>query len=568
MWRCAAGNSFWLHQWRWRFLKHSRQYTDYIGGKFSLTSHSLPSRASIPQVVEIGSGKISGRSMPVDEGRFVNVFMGIPYAKPPVGILRFQEPQPADRWNGVRNCLRHSPKAPQKELLIERFIANRVASSEDCLYLNIFAPAWPPPHQQPNGFPVMVFIHGGAFAVHSSSFYGDIGICRSLCAKDIIVVTIQYRLGILGFAATGDRSCIANLGLRDQTFALQWIKKNIWVFKGDPDNITIAGQSAGGVCVDLLMLSPYSQDLFSKAIAISGTAECAWAMNDIRKVCKALRFHALKIGWKCPADANENAVNLSMMEFLKGKKASELSLGVRSLRKRKDNIYGIDFAPVVDGDFFPAPINELRRTAPKKTCMTGTTEFEGLFFASYRERRYNEKAIDSLISEFIKSGDEEIKKKALALYPTEGKSKKEIVRTYMRYHPQTFGAIGWAFPFIDATHGTDLPYLFGKPIFTGAKFNANDFKMLDQYTKLITNFVKNGSPNEAGQLEWQPLTIEDTWRYYNIHLTSSMQADFQERRPAFWHALEGIPPESESATGSQDLNSPNSRQVPQQLSSN
>uniref|UniRef100_F1L1M9 Esterase n=1 Tax=Ascaris suum TaxID=6253 RepID=F1L1M9_ASCSU len=562
-------------------------------------SQSLPGRASIPQVVEIGSGKISGRSMLVDEGRSVNVFMGIPYAKPPVGILRFQEPQPADRWDGVRNCLRHSPKAPQKELLIERFIASHVASSEDCLYLNIFAPAWPPPQQQPNGFAVMVFIHGGAFAVHSSSFYGDIGICRSLCAKDIIVVTIQYRLGILGFAATGDNSCIANLGLRDQTFALQWIKKNIWVFKGDPDNITIAGQSAGGVCVDLLMLSPYSRGLFSKAIAISGTAECAWAMNDIRKVCKALRFHALKIGWKCPGNANENAVNLSMMEFLKGKKASELSLGVRSLRKRKDNIYGIDFAPVVDGDFFPEPIHELRRTAPKKICITGTTELEGLFFASYRERRYNEKAINSLISEFIKNSDEELKKKALALYPTEGKSKKEIIRTYMRlysdisvnngvhafaeqmvnaghtvylynfqYHPQTFGAIGWAFPFIDATHGTDLPYLFGKCIFTGAKFNANDFKMLDQYTKLITNFVKSGNPNEAGQSEWQPLTIDDTWRYYNIHLTSSMQADFQERRPAFWHALKEIPHESESATGSQDFSSPNSRQVPQQVSSN
>ncbi|VDK20989.1 unnamed protein product [Anisakis simplex] len=215
--------------------------------------------ASIPAVVEIKSGKIGGRSVLITENRYVNVFMGVPYAKPPVGDLRFREPQETDKWEGIRRCLRHSPKAPQKEMIVERFIANHVPSSEDCLYLNIFAPTWSPPEKQANGFAVMVFIHGGAFAVHSSSFYGDIGICRSLCAKDIIVVTVQYRLGILGFAATGDDSCPANLGLRDQAFALRWIKEQIPIFKGDPDNITVAGQSAGGVCTDLLMLSPFSR---------------------------------------------------------------------------------------------------------------------------------------------------------------------------------------------------------------------------------------------------------------------------------------------------------------------
>ncbi|VDM25133.1 unnamed protein product [Toxocara canis] len=437
---------------------------------------SRAGRASIPSILELECGKIRGKSFRIDEDRSVNVFMGIPYAKPPVGDLRFQEPQPADKWDGVLDCLHHSAKAPQKELFVERFIANHVPSNEDCLYLNVFAPAWPPP--QPNGFAVMVFIHGGAFAVHSSSFYGDIGICRCLCSKDVIVVTIQYRLGILGFAATGDSSCLANIGLRDQTFALRWIKDNIQAFNGDPENITVAGQSAGGVCTDLLTLSPYSRDLFSRAIVISGSAHCGWAMNDIRKVCKALRHHARKIGWKCPENVDDLAINQNMMEFLKEKKASALSLGVKSLRKRKDNIYGVDFTPVFDGDFFPEPIEQLRKTAPKKQCITGTTEFEGLFFASYRERKYNEKAMVSLISDFIQN-DEKLAKRALELYPTEGKSKKEVIRAYMRlysdicvnngvhafaeqmtkaghtvylynfeYHPQTFGAMGWAFPFI------------------------------------------------------------------------------------------------------------------------
>lgn len=144
----------------------------------------------------------------------------------------------------------------------------------------------------------MVFIHGGGFAVHSSSNYGCATIARNLCTKDVVVVTINYRLGVLGFFTTGDDVCKGNLGLWDQTAALKWVQEHIASFRGDPNNVTIFGQSAGGASVDLLCLSPHSRDLFRRAIPMAGNGECDFAVRTSEQQATLSREFARYLGWE------------------------------------------------------------------------------------------------------------------------------------------------------------------------------------------------------------------------------------------------------------------------------
>ncbi|ETN83655.1 Carboxylesterase [Necator americanus] len=157
--------------------------------------------------------------------------------------------------------------------------------SEDNLYLNVFSPAWDPGNS--TRFAVLVFIHGGGFISDSCVKYGDERICEHLCTKDVVVVTTQYRLGYLGFFSTGDEHCPGNFALWDQTLALKWVQENIAFFNGDPRNVTVMGQSAGGASVDLLSICPHSRDLFQRVIPMAGNASCEWSThNNMVEVCR------------------------------------------------------------------------------------------------------------------------------------------------------------------------------------------------------------------------------------------------------------------------------------------
>ncbi|GMR43062.1 hypothetical protein PMAYCL1PPCAC_13257 [Pristionchus mayeri] len=155
---------------------------------------------------------------------------GIPFAKPPIGELRFKKPVPADPWEDVLTTREYRARAMQKNFYLWDNI-KKGKPSEDCLYINVFMPCWTPPD---GGFPVMVFVHGGAFVMDGASNYGDIEICRNIVSREVVFVSIQYRLGYLGFWTTGDEACPGNNGLWDQVEALKWINKNIANFGGDP----------------------------------------------------------------------------------------------------------------------------------------------------------------------------------------------------------------------------------------------------------------------------------------------------------------------------------------------
>lgn len=205
----------------------------------------------------------------------VNAFLGIPYAAAPVGPRRWQPPEPLPPWQGVRRATTHGPSAWQPIATdgfgpwTSEFVVQD-AVSEDCLYLNVWAPA----DKQAQPYPVMVWIHGGAFCQGSGSIPIYDG--RALAAQGVVVVTINYRLSVLGFLAHPDLTRESpstgggNFGLLDQIAALRWVQANISAFGGDPRAVTIAGQSAGALSVHMLVASPLARGLFHRAIALSG----------------------------------------------------------------------------------------------------------------------------------------------------------------------------------------------------------------------------------------------------------------------------------------------------------
>jgi para-nitrobenzyl esterase len=206
----------------------------------------------------------------------VDAFLGIPYAAPPVGANRWRAPQPLTLWSGVRPATTFGPSCWQPvepkgfgpwthEYVVQHDV------SEDCLYLNVWAPA----DDAGSSKPVLVWIHGGAFCQGSGSVAIYDG--RALASQGVVVVTINYRLGVLGFLAhpdlgreSGTSAGYGNFGLQDQIAALRWVQANIAAFGGDPDAVTVAGQSAGAVSVHMLMSSPLAAGLFHRAIAQSG----------------------------------------------------------------------------------------------------------------------------------------------------------------------------------------------------------------------------------------------------------------------------------------------------------
>jgi para-nitrobenzyl esterase len=224
---------------------------------------SAPSHAQSGPIVDAPAGMIEGRT----EGA-LHVFKGIPYASPPVGPARWRPPSALPRWQGVRNAAQFGPACPQQASRIASIYAEELGPvSEDCLTLNIWTPV------DARDAPVFVWIHGGAFTTGSSSQALYDG--ARLAAKGVVVVSINYRLGILGYLAHPDLSAESplgisgNYGLLDQVEALRWIQRNIAAFGGDASNVTIAGESSGGLSVVYLMTAPDARGLFAKAIAQS-----------------------------------------------------------------------------------------------------------------------------------------------------------------------------------------------------------------------------------------------------------------------------------------------------------
>ncbi|XP_059109153.1 neuroligin-4, X-linked-like [Peromyscus eremicus] len=454
--------------------------------------------------------------------------------------------------------------------------------SEDCLFLNLYVPAAPDDVHDPGGRkPVMVYIHGGSYMEGTGNM-----IDGSVLASygNVIVVTVNYRLGVLGFLSTGDQAAKGNYGLLDQIQALRWVEENVGAFGGDPKRVTIFGSGAGASCVSLLTLSHYSEGLFQKAIIQSGTALSSWAVNY--QPAKYARALAEQVG--CGgADTGELVACLRRA-------------GWRELSRPRvaPAAYHVAFGPVIDGDVIPDDPQILMEQGEflNYDIMLGVNQGEGLRFVDGvvgSPAGVSPGAFDAAVSEFVDRlygypegkdalretikfmytdwadrENAEARRKTLVALFTDHQWVAPAVATadlhaqygsptyfYAFYHHcQSDAKPAWA----DAAHGDELPYVFGVPLLGptdlfACNFSRNDVMLSAVVMTYWTNFAKTGDPNQPVPqdtkfIHTKPNRFEEVaWTKYNpkdqlylhIGLKPRVRDHYRATKVAFW--LELVP---------------------------
>nr|AII21987.1 odorant degrading enzyme CXE13 [Sesamia inferens] len=320
--------------------------------------------------VRVAQGLLQGTWKVSTKGRSYASFQGVPYARPPIGKYRFREPQHLKPWLGVWDATRPLSACLQYEPFVKSIIG-----SENCLFVNVYTPKM----NAGANLPVMVFIHGGAFMYGTGGIYD----ASNIMDWDMVVVTLNYRLGPLGFLSTGDEIAPGNNGLKDQAFALHWIKNNILMFGGNPDSITLTGCSAGGASVHYHYMSPLSRGTFARGIAYSGSALTEWT-HSIKPAEKA-RTLASIVG--CPTTTNKE-----MMECLKYRPAEVIVNAQIEMFDWKVHMF-TPFTPVVEAPGVREPfLQQYPYHATRSGSMmnlpfiTSVTSEEGLYpAAAYQE---------------------------------------------------------------------------------------------------------------------------------------------------------------------------------------
>uniref|UniRef100_A0A8D0HG69 Carboxylic ester hydrolase n=1 Tax=Sphenodon punctatus TaxID=8508 RepID=A0A8D0HG69_SPHPU len=318
-------------------------------------------------IVLTSSGPIHGTHLPAGSGS-VTAFLGIPYAQPPVGKLRFKKPLPHEPWSDILEATKFGNSCHQIEVSSyheEDQSTIKMPQSEDCLFLNVWVPH-PRPHEP---VPILVWIHGGGFSFGSGS--NDRGYLAA--TENIIVASMNYRLGALGFLSLPP-AAPGNAGLWDQNLALRWLKENAAAFGGDPSRLTVSGQSAGGASVGFHLLSPQSQPLFARAVLQSGAATCPWAWHGPEEAKQRGRALGRVLG--C-AEGNDTAV----VSCLRGKDPAMISRLQTFIRNPKD-LMDAGFVPTTDGDFLLEAPQKLLESGrfPAVPILTGFTTDEGSVF--------------------------------------------------------------------------------------------------------------------------------------------------------------------------------------------
>lgn len=329
-------------------------------------------------VVQTHAGIVRGTRLPVD-GSYVTAFLGIPFAEPPLGKRRFRPSEPKHPWTGVHDAVAY-PSACYQYVDItypgfqgsEMWNPNR-EMSEDCLYLNV----WVPSSARPHNLTVMVWIYGGGFYSGSSSL--DVYDGRYLAhSETVIVVSMNYRVGAFGFLALhGSSEAPGNVGLLDQRMALQWVQDNIHFFGGNPKQVTIFGESAGGASVGFHLLSPDSRPTFTRAILQSGVPNSPWASVTPAEA----RRRATELGKLVGCNGGNDT---ELVDCLRGKTPKEL-IDQEFQVLPWSSIFRFSFVPVVDGEVLPDTPEAMLNSGNFKNTqiLLGVNQDEGTYFLLY-----------------------------------------------------------------------------------------------------------------------------------------------------------------------------------------
>ncbi|XP_013189471.2 juvenile hormone esterase [Amyelois transitella] len=533
-----------------------------------LIIHTVNSESDLTVLTPLG--EIRGYHMKTREGREISAFTGIPYAIPPLGDLRFKAPVPIEPWKETLDATQPTPVCVQRNPYIRQ---KDIIGQEDCLYLNIYTPYTSNDliHEN-NLLPVMVFIHGGGWMCGDSTtaMYGP----EYLLDRDVILVTINYRLGPLGFLSTQDEHCPGNNGLKDQQEALRFIQKTILSFGGDKNSVTLFGESAGGASAHFHMLSPTSQGLFHKVISESGTALVPWAEAAPGEGLKNAFRLAKFLG--CPQAPSRN-----MIECLRTKDSYDI-IGTEFRFYAWDYEPMTPFKAVVEPDLPGAFLTQSPRKFPKVPSvpwLTGLTKDEGCLKTGWiikNETRYKEflSGFDAIApvtfyydnSPHVAEITKAVRKKykitddmeasndgllqiytdsyfaypaieALELnfnYTTSSVYLYELAYEASNSFSQIFG---YGEEKVGVCHADDLMYLF--PIhFLSKQPSRKDIEMSKLIITLWTNFASSGNPNKPKVLpfKWEPATNGLTMEYLQIDANPSMKQDFASRS-RFWATL-------------------------------
>lgn len=467
----------------------------------------------------------------------VCAWLGVPYAQPPVGARRFLPPEPAQPWQGVRSATGFGAACPQKPIGGMKSLGPRL--DEDCLTLNIWSPAADGKKRA-----VLVWIHGGAFLLGSARVYTGAHLAQQ---GDIVVVALNYRLGVFGFVnfgeALGDERITSNLGLRDQLAALQWVREHIAAFGGDPERVTIAGESAGSVSVSLLLHCEPARPLFHGAIMQSG------ALTLIHDREKSLST----------AQAYVELLNVRSLHELQSLPVQALQQAQATVHQRQGG--SVPAAPWFDGTLFPASLDEARQasTAPVPV-LAGFNRDEIRFFEMWRgvldQFVSRERMAELLRAQLGNAAAQRI----LAAYPATRAGERQL-GTHMSFgmptlhfaerhaqrSPTWFYRFDLGHPLMGAIHAIELFYLWDMPgmlplMLRGGPLWGRRAALAQRLRSHWIHFVREGRPGD----DWPAFDVERrATMVFDRH--DAVRDDPERERRLAWAGLDGSPGRSARA---------------------
>jgi para-nitrobenzyl esterase len=504
----------------------------FVLAAFIFYAASAQSNYNFPVQAKIANGIIEGNYNTKDN---LQEYFGVPFAKPPVGNLRWKAPQPLDNWKGVYQSKKFGPR-PMQAIVFGDMNSRSDGLSEDCLYLNVWSPA---KHDTKN-LPVLVYFYGGGFVAGDGSEPRYDG--ASMAKKGIVVVTVNYRLNIFGFFAHPELSAESpykgsgNYGLLDQNAALKWVQKNIAVFGGDPKKVTIAGESAGSISVSAQMASPLSKGLFAGAIGESGAG-----------INPTLSPVSLKDAEKTGSDFAKSigATSLAQLRAMSTQEIYELY----NASKR------FGFPTVIDGYFYTKSIPETFKAGEqsKVPLLVGwnSAEIPGMAFMQglpYSDENYMKKVKDAYPNDYEEvlklyphDSAKQIEWSATALasdrfiaystwkwFDLQRKYSDQPVYRYLfaRIRPPladnslTPGLAGGTVkkssnvpqmpPLIGAPHASEIEYCMGNLyLVKDYAWTDDDYTVSSTMEDYFANFIKSGNPNGGSLPNWPAAAKDD-----------------------------------------------------------
>ncbi|CAJ0589169.1 unnamed protein product [Cylicocyclus nassatus] len=519
---------------------------------------------SLAQVLKLTPGKILGFDYKTKDGAQAEVYLGIPYARAPVGELRFERPKPPEPWNDIRDCRDFAPIC--YPIVLEAVAAGEEAS-EDCLMLNIIRPKKEAPE---GGFPILFWVHGGAYEMGSAVECGYQGFADIYVPNDIIVVTIQYRLSIYGFFSTGDDRIKGNMGLYDMAEALKFVHDNAANIGGDPSRITVWGHSAGSASVSLLILSPVTRGYVRRSIEMSGSPWASWALGP-------------KVADNSLALAKELGCQEDVKKCMQQKSAEEIYDGIKKVGLRF-----IKWGAVIDGEFVQEP-EVMVADAPPKMSIVGSTNKEAALFSllgtkpfryfhslyvapedykNWSKQRLIKKLKRLVEKEYIGGHLDELMDEIIRFYVDRGEEENNEIYLdrYTEFLSDVFfnvpvangvlarRAAGWDIYayYLDhyndaiwdgkvpkklrgAPHFAEFPYVNGVGRLAKYDFTKKEQVVADVFRQSFASFVKNGAPTNNHEV-WLDIGTEDFLRYLRVTPDPEMRDGFHNDSLTFWHA--------------------------------